>query len=558
MARTGRDHMADTTRAGAALRLTGVAMLTALCLFSALILFNSHEASKAKGAVTAHRAAHVVATQFSWLFETSLHVLQRIETGLLADTRPGSSTTVRNLSNAVRDLPAGLTYAVYDAGGRLTHSSLPSPRPVWVGDRDYFRDALAGNELILSPMLTDRQTGTRVMIVARRLDLPAGGFAGVATVAIPMAKLLRLAQSIGLDGNSTIGLVRDDGLLLARAPPVGPMDLSGTALFDALRSGPDGSYETVSPADGVRRIVGYWRLDGWPVIAIAGLDRRAALSNFRDRLRAALLILLPVLFLMGWLQHNLLQLMRSDEAQRRALESANARSQFLLREVHHRVKNNLQTVASLIRLESHLPATAKSALLGRLTAMVAVHEAMYGSDQFEEICVAPYLERLITDVARSHADPGVVLDLHIAPIRLRGDRAMLLGLLVNELASNALKHAFAGGRAGRLGVAMGETPDGTIRLVVADDGPGYAPDRTPRGMGSRLIEAFAAQLGGTAEIDADGSTTVTVTFPRDYLPPGIAPDDPDPRPAHPTTSVAGERSSAAMRSSNPARSSSRT
>ena len=551
--------MTETTRAGAALRMTGIAMLAALSLFSAMLLVESHQASRTKGAVTAHRAAHVVATQFSWLFEASVHVLQRIESSVATAGPNGRTGPIQSLPNAVRDLPPGLGYAVFDSTGRLTHSGQRGPRPVWIADRAYFHAARDGQELVFSPMLTDRQTGERAMVIARRLDA-TGGFDGVATVTIPVSKLAELAASIGMTGHSTVGLVRADGMLLARAPPIAPMDLSDSPLFAALASGTDGSYETVSPADGVQRIVGFWKMDRWPVIAIAGLDRDAALADFRATLRTALLIVLPVLFGMGWLLHGLLRLMRQDEARRAALQAANDRANFLLREVHHRLKNNLQTVASLIRLESCLPEDTKTSLLGRLTAMVAAHEAMYGSDQFEEICVAPYLERLLADITRSQGRADVALHIDIAPVRLRGERAMLLGLLVNELVSNAWKHAFNGRISGRLDVAMAEAGDGLLRLVVSDDGPGYRAADTRRGMGSRLIEAFAAQLGGTARIETEGATTVTVTFPKIYGTPDTAdaPPPPQPRAAHPATSAKGARSSAAMRSSKPARSSRRT
>lgn len=527
-------------------------MLAALCVLSAIILIESRAASRDRGNLTAHRAAHVVATQFTWLFEASAQTLRHIETSLATQGTDARDTSIRSLSDAVRDLPAGLNYSVYDGNGRLTHSSLPKPRPITVSDRDYFRRAKSGEELILSPMIVDRQSNQRSLIVARRIDAPSG-FAGVVTIAIPIAKLESLADAIGLQGDSTLALVHLDGMLLARAPPAPPMDLSDTEIFAQLARSPDGFFQMDSPADGVTRIVGYWKLTNWPVIATAGIDSATVYADFRDTLRIASALALPALFALGWLLQSLLRLMQQDEARRVELETANRRATFLLREVHHRLKNNLQTVASLIRLEPALPDRQKQSLLGRLTAMVSAHEAMYRSDQFEEICVGPYLERLIDDIARGHGG-NVDLSLDIAHIRLPGDRAMLLGLLVNELVSNAWKHAFQRRGHGRLAVTLATTPSGDMRLVVADDGPGYCPDYQAQGMGSRLIEAFAAQLGGAVSIDGQGCTTVTVQFPLNWLA--------DSEPAHSlagqTVSATGARSRAAIRSSNPARSSSRT
>lgn len=528
-------------------------MLLALCALSGLLLYESHTSARDRSNVLVHRAAHVVATQFLWLFEASAQTLRHIETSLDSPHAPTAGDGIRSLSDAVRDLPSGLHYAVYDAAGRLTHSSLSSPRPVSIADRNYFAEARNGAELTIAPMVTDRQSGERAMILARRIDR-ADGFGGVITIAIPMDKLDTLVEALGLGPGSTVSLVHTNGMLLARAPPAEPMDLSGTPLFELIAGAPDGNFAMVSPADGVRRIAGYWKLSGWPVIAVAGIDSTTAFADVRATLRNALVIALPVLFALGWLLHGLLVLTRKGEEQRSALGAANDRANFLLREIHHRLKNNLQTVSSLIRLESDIGESAKDSLLGRLTAMVSVHEAMYRSDQFEEICIAPYVERLIADIAHSQGGE-VTRTLDIARLRLSGDRAMLLGLLVNELVSNAWKHAFAPRGGGRLHVAIAETPNGMVRLVVADDGPGFARSRSGTGMGSRLIEAFAAQLGGTVTLDSDGSTTVTVTFPRDYRESDQPP--PQSRPVQ-TASATGARSRAAIRSSNPARSSSRT
>lgn len=541
-------------------------MLLALTALSALLLYESHSASRDRSNAVVHRAAHVVATQFVWLFEASAQALRHIEASLDTTHAAASGPGIRSMSDAVRDLPDGLHYAVYDPDGRLTHSSLPSPHPVSVADRAYFRAARDGAELTLAPMVTDRQSGERTMIVARRIDR-SDGFGGVITIAIPVAKLETLAEALGLGPDSSISLVHTDGMLLARSPPVDPMDLSDTAIFDQLAQAPDGNFDIKSPADGITRIAGYWKLPGWPVIALTGVDTATAFADFRSTLRNAIVIALPILFALGWMLQSLLTLMRKDEDQRLALQAANDRATFLLREIHHRLKNNLQTVSSLIRLESDIGDEAKDNLLARLTAMVGVHEAMYRSDQFEEICIAPYIERLVADIAGSHGG-NVRQTLDIAHLRLSGDRAMLLGLLVTELVSNAWKHAFAPRGGGRLHVAIADGAQDMIRLVVSDDGPGYTGLRKGAGMGSRLIEAFAAQLGGSVSIDSAGSTTVTVTFPRDYraaettAAPPRAQTKTAPRPdqsrADQPASVTGARSSAAILASNPARSSSRT
>jgi len=207
--------------------------------------------------------------------------------------------------------------------------------------------------------------------------------------------------------------------------------------------------------------------------------------------------------------------MRVDEDRQQQLVAAMNRANFLLRELHHRVKNNLQTVMSLIRLET-IPSDAKQRLALRIEAMVKVHEEMYHSDQFERVQLRPYLTRLIEGIAQSHG-ADVALTLDIAPIEIGGDRAMQLGLLTNELVANACKHAFIGRISGRLEVRLAEPSPGRLELVVTDDGPGYARDLNLQNMGSRLVEAFASQLGGSVLTRTDGRVRVAVDFPREFF-----------------------------------------
>lgn len=535
-------EMDATFHAGRAIRATGVAMLSMLVLLSVILVAEQYSADRSKAEIEAHRAAHVVATQFGWTFEATANDLRRIEERLYPPV-PGMGGNVGGLGPVIGDIPADLHYSVYDAQGQLALSSLPDAPRISVADRPYFTALRDGRETVISPMLTERQSGRQVFVMGRRLD-DGARFAGIVTIAIPVQRLLDLSETLGFAGESTIGLVAEDGMLIARSPPIEPMDLSGWKLFDLMREAPNGHYMAVSPADGVERIVGYWKIDQWPVIAIAGLDRKAAMQGFWRNIGMAVLLALPILFGVGWLIYDLVQLMRLDERRQRELTVAIERSNYLLREIHHRVKNNLQTVISLIRLEQ-LPAEVKARLLGRIGAMVSVHEAMYRSDQFEEICIQPYLQRLVQDVAEGFGHP-VDIRFDIAEVRIAGARAMLVGLLANELVSNAFKHAFAPRGGGLLEVSVQVLGDGQLRLRVADDGPGYAAGGETGQMGSRLIEAFAQQLGGTVRVESAGRTVVTFDFPRDYGPAEMAEPADQPRPAQPR-SVAGARSRKAMR-----------
>lgn len=554
--------MGSANPASGAIRATGLAMLSMLALLSAILVAENYSAERAKAAISAHRAAHVVATQFGWVFEASAHVLGRIDDsvsrlgfgragGLAARDLDGTSAA---LGAAVRDLPAGLGYSLFDSLGRPGLSSPTAPHLPDVAGMEVFRRLKAGEKQVISPMIGAPDGPDPVFLMGRRLG-DGAEFHGIAIVTIPVSMLQSLADTLGFVDGSTVSLVSSDGMVIARSPPIRPMDLSGTALFGALARAPNGSYDTVSPADGVARIVGYWTLPNWQVVAIAARDRDTALVGFWRNLGLSAVLALPIIFGVGWLIYDLLHLMALDERRREALTAAHERTNFLLREIHHRVKNNLSTVTSLIRLE-RLPDEVKDRLEGRIRAMVAVHEAMYLSDEFQDIWISPYLGRLLADVARGWG-VAVELRLEIPRLALPGARAMLLGLLTNELVSNAFKHAFAPRGTGRLEVRIEEAPEaGWLRLTVADDGPGYVPADSPPRMGSRLIEAFAAQLGGHVSVQSEGRTVVTVSFPRVYGD-GTEADDDQPRPAQ-NGSSPGSMSMKAILLSIHARSSSRT
>ncbi|MFT4149280.1 MAG: histidine kinase dimerization/phosphoacceptor domain -containing protein [Paracoccaceae bacterium] len=503
--------MQSAYKTRAAVRMTGVLLTVVLLALTAVLVGVQFRADKSMAQTQAHRDAHVVATQFGSIFTASAQALQRIAEAL-GPAPAGPADTVRDIAQAVRDLPPGSLHSVYNAQGDLILSSLPQPRAINIADRDYFRMARDGQVLSISPMITDRASGEKVIIMARRLERE-GQFNGVATIAIPMARMAELADSLGIGGNSTISLVRSDGMMIARFPPVEPINLKGWILFDKLKESPSGFYDSVSPTDKVARIVGYWKIDDWPVIAATGIDRNLALAAFGRQAWMAIWLALPALGAVVWLMYHLSQILRRDADRQAELQAANERAGVLLREVHHRVKNNLQTVISLIRLE-RIPPDVKQSLLSRIGAMAAVHEGMYQSDQFETVEVAPYLRRLVSNVAAGYGG-GVQVRMDIAPVSLSGDRAMQLGLLANEVVSNAFKHAFRDGAPGKLDVLLEQAGD-RLTLSIRDDGPGFDPETIQRNMGSRLVEGFAATLGGTLDIDGRHGTTVRVDFPQHH------------------------------------------
>ena len=200
----------------------------------------------------------------------------------------------------------------------------------------------------------------------------------------------------------------------------------------------------------------------------------------------------------------------------------------LLREIHHRVKNNLQVVSSLISLQTGRVSDPQSVALfraaaSRVIAMAMVHEQLYVSESLSEIDLSDYVKRLVELVAASQSPEGITItkEVRATPVYIEVERAVPCALIVNELVSNAFKHAFAGRDRGHIDVLLdveqgSEAGSETVSLTVSDDGIGMSADITQSssGLGSVLVSELAGQLGATVTQYHQHGTTIRVSFPR--------------------------------------------
>jgi PAS domain S-box-containing protein len=196
----------------------------------------------------------------------------------------------------------------------------------------------------------------------------------------------------------------------------------------------------------------------------------------------------------------------------------------LLKEIHHRVKNNLQVITSLLRLEANRADTPEVRgvlveMKNRVLSMALLHELLYRSDTLASVNLATYLSELgrqVFEVSALHA--GIRLETALAPVQVDLDQAVPCGLLVNELLANALKHGFPDGRRGTVALTVScDESTGTISLTVADDGVGLAPDfetRRQRSLGLQMVADLTRQLDGRLQIDAPSGARFRVTFQR--------------------------------------------
>lgn len=217
-----------------------------------------------------------------------------------------------------------------------------------------------------------------------------------------------------------------------------------------------------------------------------------------------------------------------EEIQRRVAAETRIRASLdektvLLKEIHHRVKNNLQIVSSLISLQlgnSRDPGIQEALQdsQARIRSMALVHEALYRNDNLATIDFRTYLDGLSGQIAHAHRRRNVAVRLEGSPVTLSLDQAIPAGLIMNELLTNAFKHAYPGTAEGTITVTSRTDGNGMVEFVVSDGGPGLPPDFDPArvtSLGYHLITSLVQQLSGTIRFANDHGTTVTVRFPAD-------------------------------------------
>jgi two-component sensor histidine kinase len=210
---------------------------------------------------------------------------------------------------------------------------------------------------------------------------------------------------------------------------------------------------------------------------------------------------------------------QSEVALRRSLHEKGA----LLQEIHHRVKNNLQVISSLLRMQSRRApqAEARAALEdseARVRSIALLHESLYRSDDLARVDFDLYVRDLVASLLRTHATEGRPnVDVSCPELFLDLAVAMPCGLVVNELVTNALKHAFVGRKAGTGTIGIrARRMDRTMELIVEDDGVGTASEvadaQQPPTLGLSLVRSLAKQLDADLDVESNLGTRYRLRF----------------------------------------------
>jgi two-component sensor histidine kinase len=210
--------------------------------------------------------------------------------------------------------------------------------------------------------------------------------------------------------------------------------------------------------------------------------------------------------------------LRAEESLKRAIGEKDA----LLREIHHRVKNNMAVILSMISLQSEdyvhqETVDGMNKIRGRIRAMALAHDQLYRSEDFRRVDLGSYAQSLTAALFRAHPDRVDKVDLQtrIADMAVSIDVAIPCGLILNELISNSLDHAFPDGARGEIAVDLDMCEDGRLELAVTDNGVGCQGDADADragGFGLQLVELLAKQLGADLEMRWDHGADVRIRF----------------------------------------------
>ena len=464
----------------------------------------------------ARRSAELVREYALGVIRTQEAILEHMASLVETAEREGADGEAlhRRLAALNARHPSVLSLAVINQAGQIAASSRSHPVNIDVSDRDYFRIPRQGASALQITRVVLRPGGQDVVLLALRR--PGAEFQGVLIATIPVETFTDVFGRLAPEDRGSASLMRSDGFLLVRhTPEARPITIPPDAPFRrAIASADTGVYRALAVSDGIERIYGFTRVEDLPLYANFGVST-AALRDAWVRDTALVGALLTLAALLGCAA--VIQTGRGVRAEfdRNLLAEAERRADYqetLLRELHHRVKNSLMTVQSLIMVRGGGP-DRDTVLRQRVMALAQVHDLLHISDFVSRLDLGAFLRALCTNPAIVPPERGVPVICDAEPVEIGVEEAVPLALLVVELVTNALKHAFPDGRPGKIEVTLARE-GGQGVLTIRDNGTGL-PDakvRT-RTSGLRLVDRLVAQLHATLEVRSTGGTEFRLTFP---------------------------------------------
>jgi len=567
------------------------AILLPALIFSIFSAYTGYRDNQERTRESVLRFSQVVANRTQLLIDSTRSVLITLSTtDVLAEAHRDAEQCGTRLATLAKIIGQYRGIAVADDSGRVICASAQPAGDINVADRPWFQQVKASNAPVVSQLIRSKVDASPVVVIAVPLNRPGEPFSGEVAVGIDALWLAGLSDTPGMPDQSVAFLVDRSGTAVARSGKL--VDLSagaGGSLSDtdiaafpdagAMRQAIAGNTAQFrgAGADGLARLYSLTNLRSTDLFVVVGLLESGAIGwarrDFARQMAAALIMLVCALIgvalgsdlliarniralsataqalqrgdyaarppmtggsrevrqLAATLTSMAQQVQRHEQDMQRSVQQKEA----MLKEIHHRVKNNLQVVTSLMsiqanRLSDEASKKALAELQRRVRALGLLHRHLYEGDDLRYLDFGQFTVELCQMVKESSgpAARAVDIEVDIPPIPITADRAVPLGLLITEALGNAFKHGFPDGRPGKIHISLSATAEGVATVSIADNGIGPPPgaDNNPPpdpGTGMLLMQAFAQQLGSVLSVEGPPGTTIRFSF--DLTEPGIIP-----------------------------------
>lgn len=478
------------------------------------------------------QGAALVSEYASRVLQGKIMLLSEIDR--LVQDNPGIGR--RELHDRLQAMDAGFQYTtslgVIDRDGDVVAASRTYPLEANFSDREYFvalRDGgqkLVIDRIVLRPMQRDTIT------IARRLS--GEGFPGIVTASTEISKFTDFLSKMTFDQDSVAILVRQDGKVLARPDPQAqPITMlpDGDGMR-AMAQAAAGYFDAPGRMDGIVRTYAFVRVPDLPLFAVHGFSRQAVWQDTLRAMAGNILILvicaiLAIVALTGMFRRMELERIRvAAEHDRRLLDEARRTSairETMLKEVNHRIHNNLQTIQSLIRIQSRKPVEPQVMLreIGkRVWAISEIHNLLYRSAEYGSLELSAFIRALAANPGVVPPERGVAVHCDLESVTIDIRQAVPVALVVLEGVTNAMKHAFPDGRRGTITITLRRHGE-EAEIAVQDNGVGMPADGHGAS-GTRLAAVLAEQIEGrlTWRDVPQGGVELRLRFP--LAAPGMA------------------------------------
>lgn len=521
------------------------AVIFAISAVAAAALLQSRSRVLREGEQVTRDMAKLMQNQMIHIFDVANTILSLERVDFEKRNQSGPSAHRPQLVDLIRDKPYLFRVFLSDAKGDIIATSMLNPPPLNISSRSYYQRHLNGeNGPIITTGVQSQASGEPIMVMSRAILDPAGNMEGVAMVSFNLQALRYYFAALApVEYGSVFQLISDDGHILIDVSP--PPDFSQRPiepeLWDQIKKSriDVAVYQSI---DDTPRIWAHRQIPGTDLFIRVGTDReqmtRKWNQDLADYAMVGLVAFVALLGLTGIavryadreeaaltdlrmfntvLEQRVSERTQKLESLTRELQQSVDDKTVLLREVHHRVKNNLQVVASMVRLSSHhvhdhLARGVFSEIARRIRAIGLVHQTIYEQKAASAVSVQSYLERLamLEGDVYGISDRGILIETR-GEGELDLNTAISMGLIVSEALANAIKHAFPEGRQGVISIVASAT-DQEWKVAVVDNGIGFN-NELDAGTGIKLIQALAGQMRGRVRFVSDGGTRVEMSFP---------------------------------------------